>query len=448
MRHRDATIDGVAYALALLIALFTLPAAYGQQPKFKVLYTFCSASNCTDGKTPYAGLTRDGDGNLYGTTVFGGAYGEGTIFKVDTTERSFFATETRFRVDACHETVLYSFGQNSADGAEPCAHLIRDAEGNMYGTTDDDGPNKAGTVFRIDSTGREALLYSFCSPGICATTGGEYPTGGLISDGAGNLFGVARYGGIYGAGTVFKLDNARHMTVLYSFCEDQDCADGGVPQASLIEDAEGNLYGTTTLGGANQAGTVFKVDPTGRETVLYSFCAFTDCPDGSYPYGGLIQDASGNLYGTTTYGGAHQKGTVFKLDSTGRETVLFSFAGGDGANPVADLIQDASGNLYGTTYYGGRSNGGAVFKLDSAGNETVLHSFCALHNCADGLFPYAGVIQDAAGNLYGTTSSGGAGAGTVFMLSGATTSPPRRPLIPPSAEPPCADCAQFPSPKN
>jgi uncharacterized repeat protein (TIGR03803 family) len=227
--------------------------------------------------------------------------------------------------------------------------------------------------------------------------------------------------------------------VLHSFCSPGplgDCTDGEQPEAGLIQDAAGNLYGTTTNGGANiNYGTVFKVDTAGHETVLYSFCSAPGCTDGATPYAGLIQDAAGNLYGTTFQGGANHYGTVFKLDTAGHETVLYSFCSipgcTDGQYSAVSLVQDAAGNLYGTTPYGGANTGangdqggGTLFKVDSTGQETVLYSFCSASDCTDGLQPQAGLIQDAAGNLYGTTVNGGAngyGYGTVFKLAALPT---------------------------
>jgi uncharacterized repeat protein (TIGR03803 family) len=198
---------------------------------------------------------------------------------------------------------------------------------------------------------------------------------------------------------------AQTYTVLHRFTG----ADGARPAATLIADPAGSLFGTTYAGGVSGYGTVFKLDKTGL-TVLHSF---TGGADGGTLLGSLVRDSAGNLYGTTESGGAGGLGTVFKLDATGTETVLHSFAGGsDGANPHAGLIRDAAGNLYGTTKFGGPSGDGVVFKVDKSG-ERVLHSFTG----TDGAKPAAALIQDSAGNLYGTTSFGGAaGAGTVFKL--------------------------------
>jgi len=426
MKIRIGRLCTLTLVSLLWLFAFAVPAG-AQGYTFNQLYSFCSATNCADGGFPFAGLIQDADSNLYGTTKEEGANGNGTVYKLDGTG---------------HETVLYSFCSdlNCTDGVWPVAGLIQDADSNLYGTTEFGGANNNGTVFKLDTAGHETVLYSFCSVGGDHCTDGQIPTTGLVQDTAGNLYGTSGGGGSgtgdngYGGGTVFKLDSTGHETVLYSFCSEggAKCTDGNYPHAGLILDAAGNLYGTTWEGGANSqyGGTVFKVDNTGHETMLYSFCAEggSKCTDGAQPSAGLLRDAAGNLYGTTEFGGANNNGTVFKLDGTGHETVLYSFCsvGGtnckDGSRPVAGLIQDTAGNLYGTTEYGGANsvNGGTAFKVDNTGRETVLYSFCAEggSKCTDGEEPVAGLIQDAAGNLYGTTWEGGTnGDGTVFKLA-------------------------------
>jgi uncharacterized repeat protein (TIGR03803 family) len=382
---------------------------------YSVLYSFCSESGCADGASPYAGIVRDAAGNLFGTTGAGGinspicyGYGCGTVFKIDTTGK---------------QTVFYSFcsTSNCTDGAIPFSGLIQDSSGNLYGTTDAGGTQDDGAVFKITSAGQETVLHSFCSVPNCAD-GGPPEFESLIQDTTGNLYGSTTWGGAYNYGTVFMLDNAGQETVLYSFCPGGSiCTDGSNPKAGLIQDAAGNLYGTTEYGGAHGAGALFKVNSTGQETVLYSFCFVSGCTDGGYPQAGLIQDASGNLYGTTLAGGnfnadcggygAGGCGVIFKVDSTGHETVLYSFCSAanctDGEYGWAGLIQDAAGDFFGTTQYGGANGGGVVFELDTAGHYTALYSFCAAANCTDGQTPEAGLIMDSAGNLYGTTTFGG-----------------------------------------
>ena len=239
------------------------------------------------------------------------------------------------------------------------------------------------------------MLYSFTGG-----ADGAVPEASVIGDGAGNLYGTTNSGGASNAGVVFRLDAMGQETVLYSFTGGSD---GGYPYSGVIRDAAGNLYGTTTYGGGAGLGVVYKVDATGHETVLHSF---TGAADGGHPNAALILDAKGNLYGTTVNSGAGFGGVVFRMDPVGNETVLHSFSGEDGVEPYGGVIGDGAGNLYGTTFYGGASNNGVVYKLDAKGNETVLYNFTG---GADGGEPQVGVIRDAEGNLYGTTLFGGGG---------------------------------------
>lgn len=257
----------------------------------------------------------------------------------------------------------------------------------------------------------ETVLYNFCSDPSCAD--GVSPTSSLTADGKGNYYGTTNSGGASEAGTVFELspngNGGWNETVLYSFTGKKD---GVYPFAGLVQDASGNFYGTTVSGGAKNKGTLFKVTPAGTETVVHSFGE----GDGKQPYAGLIMDAQGNLYGTTDLGGAFGYGTVFKVTPAGTETLLYTFTGGtDGGSPFAGLLLDARGNLYGTTYRGGLYNEGTVFEVSASGTEGVLYSFTG---GADGASPQAGLVMDAQGNLYGTASAGGSsGAGAVFEVT-------------------------------
>jgi uncharacterized repeat protein (TIGR03803 family) len=389
-----------AVSIALAVAMVLVPtvaATRAQAQTFKVLYTFTGGA---DGAEPYANLIQDANGNLYGTTLYGGASGYGTVFKLSKSDK---------------ETVLHSFTGTGGDGTNPQAGLVRDAEGNVYGTTLYGGASANGTVFKVSKTGKETVLYSFTGTGGDGAT----PVAGLLRDATGNLYGTTSAGGAYGFGTVFMLDKTGKETVLYSFTETG--GDGLNPYAGLVRDAKGNLYGTTFGGGTSGDGTVFVVEKTGKEKVLHSFSGGAD---GGFPvYGYLVRDSAGNLYGTTEIGGASDRGTIFKLDKTGKETVLYSLAdtGGDGEFPVAGLVRDAKGNLYGTTDGGGTSRDGTVFMLDKTGKETVQYSFTG---GSDGSGPVAGLVRDAAGNLYGIAAFGGDlsgcsgyGCGTVFKLT-------------------------------
>jgi len=302
------------------------------------------------------------------------------------------------------ETVLYNF-QGGTDGALPVAGLIRGGEGDLYGATVEGGAANHGTIFKLDATGKEIVLHHFKS------ADGSYPDASLFRDAAGNLYGATLEGGASDLGTIFVLGTDRTETVLHSFTG----ADGRFPYSygGLIRDANGNFYGTSLAGGASDQGVVFKLNAAGREIILHTF---TGGADGGYPYAGLVMDEKGNLYGTTYMGGASGQGTIFRVTQGGKETVLYSFTGGaDGGNPAARLLRDKKGNFFGTTYYGGASNSGVLFKLDKNHNLTVLHSFDYAN---DGGYPTARLIRDANGNLYGTASAGGASnRGTVFKLA-------------------------------
>jgi len=336
-----------------------------------VLHVFGGKGN-GDGAWPSGGLIEDRAGNFYGTTLGGGTYGYGTVFKLapDGTE-----------------TVLYPFA-GEGDGGNPMAGLIQDKSGNLYGTTSSGGAYHGGTVFKLAPDGTETVLHAFGH-----TTGdGAYPSSDLILDEQGNLYGTTSEGGTdrcvgyqnqpIGCGTVFKLAPDGTETVLYAFRGLH--GDGSVPDGGLIRDKAGNLYGTTAAGGTGchqdkGCGTVFKLAPDGTETVLY---AFAGGRDGAVPLGGLIRDKAGNLYSTTEGGGGGQEGcksnprgcgTVFKLAPDGTETVLFAFAHNisDGMGPSGDLMKGADGALYGTASEGGDledCTGGAgcgtVFRLE------------------------------------------------------------------------------------
>jgi len=304
---------------------------------------------------------------------------------------------------------------------------VRDAAGNLYGTTESGGTYDLGTVFEVSADGTETVLYSFTGLGDQAN-----PLGNLLVDPSGNLYGtaVADETGQYGA--AFKLSPRGKMTELHTFTGPPD--DGDYPESGLIRDDASNLYGTTGGGGTFGRGTVFEVSKAGAETLLYSFG--TCCgSDGSEPTANLVRDASGNLYGSTVGGGGYDGfcdlgeyvgcGTVFKVTPDGQETVLYAFTGkADGGNPLCDLVLDPKGNLYGTASVGGISNEscaangvpvcGVVFEVAATGKEKVLHAFGGM---PDGEQPYGGLLR--IGNyLYGTTTYGGTyDCGTVYKIT-------------------------------
>jgi uncharacterized repeat protein (TIGR03803 family) len=387
-----------ALAFSFLLGLMAAPpSAQGQT--FSVLYSFVSEA---DGDRPDS-LIRDAAGNLYGTTYYGGFAANGTVFKLDTTGK---------------KTVLYRFrGQPDGDGPDG---VVRDAAGNLYGATSFGGSgcpgqHGCGTVFKLDASGKETILHRFGREGD-----GRFPTAGVIRDAAGNLYGTTYTGGVLslcgvGCGTIFKVDASGKETVLHRFTGG---ADGASPYGGLIQDGAGNLYGTA------QTGTVFKLDATGKFTVLHTL----NETEGCYSSASLFRDAAGNLYGTASGCGEFGSGTVFKVAPSGKTTVLYNFTGGtDGGGPYGPVVRDKAGNLYGSTGFGGDLTSlcaevnntpgcGVVFKIDTTGQYTVLHAF----DGTDGQWAYYGVIQDASGNLYGTTAEGGTRTcfcGTVFKIA-------------------------------
>jgi uncharacterized repeat protein (TIGR03803 family) len=283
---------------------------------------------------------------------------------------------------AATETVIHNFG-TFPRGANPYAPLVADASGNLYGTTFQGGQANLGVVFKLNKSG-QIVLHSFAGG-----TDGAYPYAGVKLDSAGNLYGTTYQGGSANFGVVYKVNPAGQETVLHTFTGGSD---GGNPYAGVILDAAGNLYGTASVGGKSNAGVVYKLDPsTGQETVLYNF---TGGADGANPYGGVIADTDGNLYGTTYGGGRFEDGVVYKLSRSGVETVLHNFGGAAnvGYAPTDGVVRDAAGNLYGTATT-------VVYKLTASGQYTAYGVF----GCKIGGDVWAGVVLDAAGNLYGTT---------------------------------------------
>jgi len=407
MRHLSWALASVA----LVLTVGKSQSAYAQT--YTTLHSF---SGLPDGREPIAGLVEDTNGNLYGTTYLGGAYQGGTVFKLDKNG---------------NETVLLNFVGFPHDGFNPDAALVRDTMGNIYGVTSKGGTGKnglpsckippaCGTIFKLDAAGKETVIFSF--------TGQRKGAGpiGLVMDAVGNFYGSAgsaKNGS--GNGLIFKLNASGTYTVLHLF---QGKKDGAYPSATLLLDEKDHLYGTTGVGGAAGDGTLFQMNDAGKETVLWNF----KLGKGIFPsYVGLMRDAAGDFYGTTTVGGNVGKhcsqittygcGVVFRI-SRRSESVLYRFKGGaDGAFPNAGVAMDQAGNLYGTTAGSGPGckpgpDCGTVFRLDRDGKLTVLHTFGIQQG--DGTNPQGTLLRDQVGALYGTTAyGGGLGYGTVFKLA-------------------------------
>jgi uncharacterized repeat protein (TIGR03803 family) len=385
----------------------------------------------TNGFEPWSSLTQASDGNFYGTTFYGGdlskcdSSGCGTIFKMTPSGTL---------------TTIYSF--SGSDGLNP-GPLVQGSDGNFYGMTPCsigsfhgtafsrgavltcDGP---GSVFKVSPSGMLVTLHIFNG------ADGWAPLGGLVQASDGNFYGTTAAGGAYNQGTVFKITPTGVLTTLHSFSG----PDGGGPEGGLVQASDGNFYGTTYLGGdlskcnSGGCGTIFKITPSGTLTTLHSFTG----PDGARLLSKLVQATDGNFYGTTSNGGANNNcpnggcGTVFKITPSGTLTTLYNFSGMDGAEPDAGLVQATDGNFYGTTYFGGLVDTGTAFRITPTGTLTILHSFCSGYGCPDGEGPAGGLVQGTNGLLYGMASLGGdptcnapAGCGTVFSLSGVNPIP-------------------------
>lgn len=364
---RPAVSTALALAVVVISAVVVTKSAQAQT--VTTLYSFCTLSGCTDGEFPESGLVQGTDGNFYGTAPYGGAnsntqfcnIGCGTVFKI---------------TPMGELTTIYSFCSltNCADGDSPVASLVQATDGNFYGTT---------------------------------------PLGG-----AGSNCSLQEFTG--GCGTVFRITPEGKLTTVYNFCSQTNCADGSIPQAPLIQAADGSLYGTTVFGGLNQGGkgTVFKITTSGTLTTLYSFCAVVvvNCNDGEEPGTGLVQATNGDFYGTNN-GGAHSKGTIFKITAAGKLTTLHTFHGLDGEQP-SGLVQANNGNLYGTTFAGGANGAaGTIFRITLGGTLATLYNFCTQPNCPDGFDPAEGVVQGTDGNLYGTVNGGSNNGGKLFKLA-------------------------------
>jgi uncharacterized repeat protein (TIGR03803 family) len=336
-----------------------------------------------------------GDGNFYGTTSSGGGpefVGNGTVFEI---------------TPSGTETVLYSFGANLNDGASPNG-LVQGSDGNFYGTTLYGGRQDSGTVFEITPTGTETVLYSFGA----IVNDGIQPFGLLVQGSDGDLYGTTIGGGSQDFGTFFKITPSGTLTLLYSFGTNSN---DGVNPRGLIQGRDGNFYGTTIGGGMERQGTVFQITPSGTETVLYSFGAHRKDGNDS---DALVQGDDGNFYGTTAGGGRQDDGTVFKIDSTGNETILYSFGANPNNGPTPScLVKGSDGNFYGTTFFQDSKANGTIFEITPSGTETVLYRFDSHSNT---IVNPIGLAQGSDGNFYGTIQyglQGLVGGGAIFKLT-------------------------------
>ena len=364
-----------------------------------VIYSFAGDE---DGEYADTDLETDSAGNIYGTTVLGGDFGSGTVFRLNPTTNGWV------------HTVLYSFTSGN-DGGEPYKGVTLDREGNLYGTAVTGGSGSCeggcGVVYKLTNSGgtwTQAVIHAF--------TGGDDgagPGSRVTVDQSGNVYGMTPTGGTYGLGTVYKLQpngGTWDFQVIHTFTGGADGSSGSAGRMLLNH---GRLYGAATTGGLDGAGVIFELTPTPvGEWDVRTLYSFRGQPDGSFPYGALLRAASGKFYGTTYYGGRTGIGAVYELAprQTGewRERVIYSFQNGtDGNSPISNLVQDAAGNLYGTTSEGG-SGSGTIFKLSPVGGghwtESVVHAF---EGPPDGSSSYNGMVVDPFGNFYGATVHGG-----------------------------------------
>lgn len=404
----NARLLTLSFVLALSLS------ASAANPKFQVLHAF--AGGASDGASPASKLAIDQFGDLFGTTTGGGSLTECSLIGCGT------AFELSSRNGHWKENVFFDFPPSSSGGfPQPLGPSVFDSKGNVYGTQSYGG-DALGAIYQLARSGNvwtENVLHDFGG-----TSDGFYPYWGLVRDASGNLYGATENGGSNGSGTVFELTSNADGTWTYNII--YEFGSGGVYDASgpygpLTVDASGALYGTSQGGGTYGYGTVFKLSSSNgvwTDTVLFNFTL--DYGSDPSPVG-VVLDASGNLYGSTTYGGPYGVGTIYKLTPTTgfwNRTILHTFAGTDGAYPYGELAIDKSGALYGTSDSGGTFGYGNVYKLSSTNgkwNQTILHEFT---KSTDGANPFAGVTLDQQGNLFGVAEDGGAyGLGVVFEIT-------------------------------
>jgi uncharacterized repeat protein (TIGR03803 family) len=377
-----------AFRATIALAAITFGLAVCAQAQ--TFTTLASFDGDNGGAPQYGSLVQATDGNYYGTTQYGGPKDTGVFFQV---------------TPSGELTVIYKFCSRSkcTDGKAPWSGPVLDSDGNFYGTTNLGGSGKqnAGTIYKMTPGGALTTLYTFCPTAPSPCDDGKYPIG-LMQASNGNFYGVAANYGADNNGTIFELSKSGVFKVLYSFCALANCVDGEEPYAGLIQASNGNFYGTTARGGAYGNGTVYEVSATGYFRTIHSFCAQQPgCTDGATPYAGLVEDANGNLYGTTFYGGANGYGSVFEITAARQFVLVHSFDNTDGAYPISALILASDGNLYGTA--------NTIFQI-AVGNEFhSLYTFCGCTNT---------LLQGTDGTFYGTTAEGGtSNNGTIYSFS-------------------------------
>jgi uncharacterized repeat protein (TIGR03803 family) len=429
-RRSLSTLSRIASFAAIIVALTFLATAHAQTATESVVYSFCAQPanlGCNDGNYPSGGIIQAADGNFYGTTQSGGTNQDGGDGGIG---------GTVFQLSGSTLTTLNSFcsglTSDCAGGYFLPAGLIQAGNGKFYGETNSGGTGKAGTIFSISSAGALDTLYNLCTQpgsGVPCLDGGN-PYGGLIEGSDGNFYGSASADGDFDYGIAFQMSSSGSYNIFHTFCNSSLflCADGTQPITGLIEASDGNYYGTTWQDGANSGGTVYKITPAGKFTVVYNFCSQANCADGTEP-STLVEGSDGNLYGVTYGGGANSQGSIFKVTTAGVLTTIHSFCAKancpDGQNPGSQLWVGSDGNFYGSAPGGGNASysAGVVFKITPSGTYTVLYTFCNLGTyCYDGEGPMGPLVQSSTGSLYGTTGLGGAhlfsnGSGTVYEVA-------------------------------
>jgi uncharacterized repeat protein (TIGR03803 family) len=385
--------------LSLLAVIVFLASVFqpAQSQTYSVIYNFTAKGS--DGATPYGGPILDGSGNLYGSTYLGGRFGAGSVYRLAPGGSSW------------RYSSLYSF-KAGADGSGPAfGSLAMGPDHTLFGTTE--GGGNFGTAFVVCACPmKEAVVHSFGTG-----TDGAQPIGGVVLDPAGNLYGTTSLGGDTGNGTVFEGKRSGHTwteSVIYSFTGGSDAVN---PAAGVTLDTHGNLYGTSSFGGANGVGAIYKLSRSNsgwKETILYNFQGLSD---GQNPVGGVVLDSSGNLYGTTFDGGVNGGGTVYELSADGTFTTLYGFSGGYGG-PYNKLTLDKNGSIYGFTNGDGANGLGSVFKLTLSNGTFTFSDLHDFSGGSDGASPYGSVAVDGNGNVFGTAAVGGSqNQGIVFEIT-------------------------------